>query len=140
MVFRLEIVQNPDTKIQLLNMHDYKKLDVWEKSMEIVKDIYNLTDSFPDAEKFGLISQMRRSAVSIPSNIAEGAGRNTDKEFNNYLSVALGSAFELETQLLLSVRLNFTEEQNIKKTLSDLGSICRMIHSLKKRITGKSKV
>lgn len=121
-------------------MHDYKKLDVWEKSMEIVKDIYNLTDSFPDAEKFGLISQMRRSAVSIPSNIAEGAGRNTDKEFNNYLSVALGSAFELETQVLLSVRLNFTEEQNIKKTLSDLDSICRMIHSLKKRITGKSKV
>jgi len=116
-------------------MHDYKKLDVWNLSMEMTASVYTLTESFPEREKFGLISQMRRSAVSIPSNIAEGAGRNSDKEFSNFLSIALGSAFELETQLLLSVKLNFVKEENTKKLISDLDSICKMLHALKKRLS-----
>ena len=123
-----------------MDMHDYKKLDVWEKSMKLVQDTYELTKSFPEEEKFGLVSQARRCATSIPSNIAEGAGRNTDKEFNNFLSIALGSAFELETQIILSQRLEFVSKDRANKILSDLDSICRMIHSLKKRITGKNKV
>jgi len=83
----------------------HKKLKVWQLGMEIVMDVYKLTDSFPEREKFGLISQMRRCAVSIPSNIAEGAARNTKKEFVNFLHIAQGSLAELETQLEISLRL-----------------------------------
>lgn len=108
--------------------------------MDLVTQVYQITDDFPDNEKFGLISQMRRCAVSIPSNIAEGAGRNTDKEFNNFLSIALGSAFELETQILLSVKLGFTKTGNVENLLLELDSTCKMIHSLKKRVVNKSKV
>ena len=115
-------------------MHDYKKLDVWSKAMELASQIYQLTESFPDTEKFGLISQMRRSGVSIPSNIAEGAGRNSNKEFNNFLSIALGSAFELETQLLLSAKLGLVNTKDIDNILLELESVSKMIHSLKKRI------
>lgn len=115
-------------------MHDYKKLDVWGKAMNLVYDIYYLTDSFPENEKFGLTNQMRRCAVSIPSNIAEGAGRISDKEFNNFLSISLGSAFELETQLLISKQLNFSNDEKIGNILLEIESICKMIHSLKKRL------
>ncbi|MEP1095762.1 MAG: four helix bundle protein [Cyclobacteriaceae bacterium] len=116
-------------------MHDFKKLDVWEKSMKLAEEVYSITNQFPDGEKYGLTSQMRRCSVSIPSNIAEGAGRNGDKEFANFLSISLGSAFELETQLLLSARLKFVEETIIENILVELDSICKMLHVLKKRLT-----
>ena len=83
----------------------HKKLKVWQLGMEIVMDMYKLTESFPEVEKYGLTSQMRRCAVSIPSNIAEGAARNTKKEFVNFLHIAQGSLAELETQLEISLRL-----------------------------------
>ena len=83
----------------------HKKLKVWQLGMEIVMDVYKLTESFPEGEKYGLTSQMRRCAVSIPSNIAEGAARNTKKEFVNFLHIAQGSLAELETQLEISLRL-----------------------------------
>ena len=83
----------------------HKKLKVWQLGMEIVMDVYKLTESFPEREKYGLTSQMRRCAVSIPSNIAEGAARNTKKEFVNFLHIAQGSLAELETQLEISLRL-----------------------------------
>ena len=83
----------------------HKKLKVWQLGMEIVMDVYKLTESFPEGEKYGLTSQMRRCAVSIPSNIAEGAARNTNKEFVNFLHIAQGSLAELETQLEISLRL-----------------------------------
>ncbi len=86
-------------------MHDYKQLKVWNKSIDLVVDVYKATGDFPKEEKYGLISQMRRSAVSIPSNIAEGAGRNSDKEFCHFLAVAHGSSYELETQVIVSERL-----------------------------------
>ncbi|MEQ9405323.1 MAG: four helix bundle protein [Cyclobacteriaceae bacterium] len=98
-------------------MHDFKKLEVWEKSMKLAEDVYAMTQKFQDNEKYGLISQMRRCAVSIPSNIAERAGRNGDKEFANYLAISPGSAFELETQLLLSARLELVEEKIVKTFL-----------------------
>lgn len=116
-------------------MHDFKKLNVWNKSMKLAEDVYLLTKEFPDHEKYGLISQIRRCSVSIPSNIAEGAGRNGDKEFANFLAISLGSAFELETQLLLSARLGFAEENFLKNVLIELDSICKMLHVLKKRVT-----
>lgn len=85
----------------------YQRLQVWQEAIELVTDVYRLTSHFPDSEKFALVSQMRRAAVSIPSNIAEGAGRGSDKEFRRFLLIARGSLQELETQLIISDRLGF---------------------------------
>jgi len=91
----------------------HKDLDVWKKSMTLAKEVYKLTKSFPKEEIYGLASQMRRAAVSIPSNIAEGAGRNSDKEFIQFLYVSLGSLAELETQLLLSKELGLPKTNEL---------------------------
>lgn len=96
---------------------NHKDLDVWKKSMDLVEVIYKLTQQFPDSEKFGLTSQMRRSAVSISSNIAEGAARKGDKELIHFLHIALGSLSELDTQYLIAVRLNFTEKKDSTENL-----------------------
>lgn len=88
-------------------MKSHKDLDVWRKSIELVTVVYKLTDTFPQQEQFGLVSQMRRSAVSVPSNIAEGAARQSNKEFKQFLFIALGSLAELETQFIISEKLNF---------------------------------
>ena len=86
----------------------HKRMDIWLLSMTLVEHIYAITQIFPDTEKFGLVSQMRRSAVSIPSNIAEGAARNSDKDFARFLKIARGSLMELDTQLIISQNLGFT--------------------------------
>lgn len=111
-------------------MNNYKELIVWQKSMTLVEEIYKLSSSFPDEEKFGLTNQMRRSAVSIPSNIAEGAGRNSKKEFRNFLGIANGSLNELFTQLELSNRLSFVKEENIKQAINLGNEIQKMIYTL----------
>jgi four helix bundle protein len=97
----------------------HKDLIVWQKAMDFVEEIYKLTDIMPKTELYGLTSQIRRSAISIPSNIAEGAARNHNKEFIQFLYVALGSVSELETQLLLAERLEFIPEAPIK-SLSEI--------------------
>jgi four helix bundle protein len=91
---------------------DHKELDVWKKSMDLVASIYKLTQRFPDVEKYGLTSQMRRAAVSIPSNIAEGAARKGNKELLQFLYIAIGSLSELETQYLIAIRLAFVEKED----------------------------
>jgi len=108
-------------------MKTHKDLDVWNKSMELVEEIYRITNKYPSEEKFGLVAQIRRAAISIPSNIAEGAARNSKKEFTQFLYIALGSLSELETQLILSERLNyikgeefFEEIEQIRKMLLGL--------------------
>ena len=88
----------------------YQKLVVWQKAMELVTAIYQVTASFPDCEKFGLVSQMRRAAVSIPSNIAEGSGRGSDKDFARFLQIAKGSLLEVETQLLISHKMHYLRD------------------------------
>jgi four helix bundle protein len=108
-------------------------LEVWKKALEFVTKIYKVTESFPDSEKFGLISQIRRSAVSIPSNISEGAARSSKKEFIQFLSIAQGSTSELETQLIISNRLGFLREENIY-LLDELDEISRMILGLIKTL------
>lgn len=113
-------------------MHDYKKLEVWKKSVDFVKVCYDLTTGFPDSEKFGLTSQIRRSAVSIPSNIAEGAGRNSGKEFAHFLAISQGSCFELETQLIIAQQLGFLKEET--DTMFKLNEIGKMIRSLRNSI------
>ena len=95
------------------NIKIHKDLDVWKKSMDLVEGVYRLTKSFPDSEKYGLTNQMRRCAVSIPSNIAEGAGRNSKKEFKQFLYISLGSISELETQLIISSKLNYLKNKTL---------------------------
>ena len=104
-------------------MHNYNNLQIWQQAMDLVEDIYKLTASFPTEEKFGLVSQMTRAAVSIPSNIAEGAGRNSDKDFAHFISIAIGSLYELNTQIVLSERLGYinqTQSQELQKKLDYL--------------------
>lgn len=90
--------------------HNFKKLKIWQMAMELAKMIFDLTDTFPSSEKFGLISQMNRCAVSLPSNISEGSSR-TDKSFSHFIDIALGSSFEVQTQLLLANMKNFVTDE-----------------------------
>jgi four helix bundle protein len=104
-------------------MHNYNNLQIWQQAMDLVEEIYKLTASFPIEEKFGLVSQMTRAAVSIPSNIAEGAGRNSDKDFAHFISIAIGSLYELNTQIVLSERLGYinqSQSQELQKKLDNL--------------------
>ncbi|MFY0689835.1 MAG: four helix bundle protein [Cyclobacteriaceae bacterium] len=114
-------------------MHRYKELDVWKRSMALAKSIYDLTSEFPDEEKFGIISQMRRSSVSVPSNIAEGAGRNGNKEFANFLGIAMGSLFELETQVLLSKEIGLAKVE-VGDLVDEIQSISNMIYKLRNNL------
>ena len=121
-------------------MKSFKELVVWQKSMDLVEAVYAATRTFPNDERFGLISQMRRAAVSIPSNIAEGHGRNSDGAFGNFLRIAMGSLRELETQLLLSQRLGMIDHPTSGDLLSKCDEIGRMLRSLATRVTAsKSK-
>jgi four helix bundle protein len=104
-------------------MHNYNNLQIWQQAMDLVEDIYKLTASFPIEEKFSLVSQMTRAAVSIPSNIAEGAGRNSNKDFAHFISIAIGSLYELNTQIVLSERLGYinqSQSQELQKKLDNL--------------------
>ncbi len=115
-------------------MHNYKELKVWQKSRVLVKTVYQLTKNFPKEESFGLVSQMRRAAVSIPSNIAEGAGRETNKDFCRFLDIAYGSSFELETQLLLCVDLEYISEAVCSETEIQIKEIQRMLYAFKSKL------
>ncbi len=115
-------------------MANYRNLMVWQNSRKLVKQIYNLTGKFPLEEKFGLANQIQRAAVSIPSNIAEGAGRNSDKEFKRFLFIANGSIAELETQLLICEKLDFADQADIYSLLRRTEEIRKMIFGLKNRI------
>ncbi|HOS45735.1 MAG TPA: four helix bundle protein [Paludibacter sp.] len=111
-------------------MRTHKDLVVWQKAIDLVLDIYNMTKSFPKEEVYGLVSQMRRAAVSIPANIAEGAARQTKKEFQQFVYISMGSLAELETHLILSVRLSFCGKQEADSTLLKLDEIRRMLSGL----------
>ena len=107
-------------------MHNFQELKLWNKAMDVAVETYKLTSTFPIEEKYGLTSQIRRSAISVPSNIAEGAGRNTDGEFLNFLGIANGSSYELQTQLILSYRLDLTSEAEVEPILNDLTEVQKM--------------
>ena len=115
-------------------MKTHKDLLVWQKGIGLVKAVYEITASFPLSEQFGLTSQIRRSAVSIPSNIAEGCGRNSDKELIQFLYIALGSASELETQIIISTELNFLEKEKADLILYSINEIIKMTSSLIKSL------
>lgn len=115
---------------------NYQNLKVWQRSMDLVARIYTLTNHLPDTEKFGLVTQLQRAAVSIPSNIAEGAGRGTVKEFQYFLAIARGSLFEVETQLLLAERLGMLSRTD--EIIDDLEAIFAMIAQLNKRLQSQN--
>ena len=106
----------------------YKELVVWQKSMVLVKEIYSLSESFPEYERFGLTNQIRKSSISIPSNIAEGWGRLSTKKYIQFLRISRGSLFELETQILIAIELNYINDNEISQNL--ITEISKMLNSL----------
>ena len=121
-------------------MHNFKELKVWQLSRRLVKEVYETTKSFPAEEKYGLTSQLRRCAVSIPTNISEGSGRKTDKDFAQFLSISLGSAYELETLLILSFDVNFISQVQLEELSIKISEIQKMIFGLIKTLRQESYV
>jgi four helix bundle protein len=119
------------------NTQSYRDLVVWQKSIELAKLLYRLTATFPSEEKFGLISQIRRAAVSVSSNIAEGQARSTTGEFILFISHAEGSAAELDTQLYLSVELGIVKAADAAASVALIGEIRRMLNSLRRTLRAK---
>ena len=119
-----------------MDIRSHKDLKVWQESISLVEDIYQLTSKFPKEELFGLTSQMRRASISVPSNIAEGAGRNGRSEFTRFLYIALGSLSELETQLEIAIRLKFINEN--KEVRDKIYFIKNMIVKLISSLNNKS--
>lgn len=115
-------------------MRDFRKLDVWKEGINIVKEIYKLADKLPSNEKFGLPSQITRAAVSIPSNIAEGCSRNSEIEFKRFLEIAMGSLFELETQLIIPEELGLISREDLQDLFKLLDKEAKMMNSLISKI------
>jgi four helix bundle protein len=115
-------------------MKDFRQLKVWEKSHQLALAIYKVTAKFPKEEIYGLTSQVRRASMSIPTNIAEGCGRNTDADFARFLQMAMGSASETEYQLLLSLDLGFLNKEQYDKLNTDVTEVKRMLASLLKTL------
>jgi len=112
-------------------MHNFRELNVWIKAMKVVEDTYAISKELPNSERFTFISQITRCALSIPSNIAEGAGRNTDKDFSRFLNISVGSAYELETQLILIERIFNVETKELTLKVIE---VQRMLYSLIKSL------
>jgi len=111
--------------------HNFRELKIWKESMTLVKKIYLITADLPKDEKFGLISQINRCSISIPSNIAEGSGRTSEKEFLHFLNIAISSSYELETQLILVYDIYNIETKSI---LTDLETLQKMIGAFKRML------
>ena len=113
-------------------MNNFKQLKVWQKAVELTTDIYKETNSFPSKEQYGITSQITRSAVSVPANIAEGSGRSTKKDFNHFLSIALGSSFETETLLVIAYSLGYLNKSKFENLSERLSEVQKMIRGLQK--------
>jgi four helix bundle protein len=116
-------------------MNNFRKLNVWGKAVTLATNVYKKTEYFPNHEIYGLTSQIRRCTVSIGSNIAEGAGRGSSKEFKQFLNIATGSCYELETQLTISKNLGYINKPDFNSLIKSVIEIQKMLHSLKKTLT-----
>ncbi len=114
--------------------HNFLHLEIWKRSRGLVKSIYKTSKSFPSEEKFGLTSQIRRAAVSVPSNIAEGCGRDTDPQLKNFLNIAIGSICELETQVYLAFDLEYYNQQITNALVNEITAIRKMMMSFQNRL------
>lgn len=112
-------------------MHRFKDLEIWKLSRSFCVDVYKTTLNFPESEKFGLSSRLRRASVSVPSNIAEGCSRKSNKEFGRFLEIAIGSMYEMESQLLVSMDLSFIQNDELELLLSKLSSLIKMTSKFK---------
>ncbi|MGB3618555.1 MAG: four helix bundle protein [Catalinimonas sp.] len=112
-------------------MHRFKELRVWERSIDLAEAVYQTTQTFPVEERYGLTSQLRRASVSVASNIAEGAGRNSNKEFAHFLGIASGSCAELETQLIIATRLDFIDGIKLHALQTHINEVSNMLYRLK---------
>jgi four helix bundle protein len=115
-------------------MHRFKQLEMWKKSRTFCAQIYAATTTFPEGEKFGLVNQSRRACVSIPSNIAEGSSRKSNKDFSRFIEIAMGSAYEIETQLLISYDLNFISYHVLEDLTRNLNVITKMMSTFKSNL------
>lgn len=114
--------------------HNFKNLNIWKNAIELAENIYVSTENFPKNEEFGLKSQLRRCAVSVPSNIAEGSSRTSNKDFNRFLEISLGSLYEMQTQLIISSKRNFLSEENFELIENKIVELQRMISGFQKGI------
>ena len=120
-------------------MHRFKDLEIWKLSREFCRDIYQVTLDFPEGEKFGLVNQLRRSSVSVPSNIAEGASGRSSRDFDRFLEIATGSCYEIETHLLIANDLGFLKDEKINILQMKLTSIIKMISKFRTSLKNNSK-
>ena len=123
-----------ESEEKMTTIHSYRELVVWQKAMTLVELIYEATRQFPKEELYGLTNQIRRAAVSIPSNIAEGQARKSTAEFRNFLSIAQGSRAEVETQILIAIRLNYLQQTSATPILSLLEELSKMLATLQSRL------
>ncbi|SHF90172.1 four helix bundle protein [Chryseobacterium sp. OV279] len=114
--------------------HNFKNLNIWKLSIELADEIYTVTDSFPKSEEFGLKSQLRRCAVSVASNIAEGSSRSSTKDFNRFLEISLGSLYELQTQIIISNNRNYFESSKNEIIENKITELQRMISGFQKNL------
>mgnify|MGYP000318371464 CR=1 FL=1 len=119
-------------------MHNYRELKIWQKSIELTQSVYQLTFDLPSNEKFGLVSQLQRASVSVASNIAEGSSRDSQKEFNYFLSLAIGSLFEIDTQIVIAKSLGFIKEKESDKILNQVLELIKMTRGFQKTIKSNS--
>jgi len=121
-------------------MHNLQELKIWNKAIDLAVDVYSATGNFPSDEKFGLTSQSRRAAVSIPSNIAEGAGRNSKKEFCHFLGIANGSTYELQTQLIISNKLGLLKPDLMSGLLKQVEELQKMNYAFQQMLSKQSQI
>ncbi len=125
-------------RYKTISMRNFKELKIWQKGFQVAMNCFKITSTFPPHEKFGLASQINRAGVSIPSNIAEGSSRNSDKDYNRFIEISLGSCFEAETQLLISKHLAIGEAGLIEETLTLLAEEEKMLTAFSKSLLAKS--
>jgi len=115
-------------------MHNFRKLDIWIKSISLVTEIYKLTNTFPSHERFGLMSQMQRAAVSIPTNIAEGSAKTSNKDFARFLEISIGSSLELETELTIALNLKYVDSMVFENIQNKIIELQKMITGFKNKL------
>jgi four helix bundle protein len=120
-----------------MNIKSYRDLNIWKRSIKVVEEVYKISKIFPKEEIYGLTSQLRRSAVSIPSNIAEGFSKFYNREYRQFLFISLGSCSELSTQIIIALRLGYIENKKADQLLKEIGEISRMTMSLIKKLSTK---
>jgi four helix bundle protein len=121
------------------SVQDFRKLKVWQRSRVVINGVYEITALFPTTERFGLMAQSRCASISIAANIAEGCGRYGSREFSRFVNIALGSAAELESHLLVAVFLNMTTSEAVRPVITELKQVQRMLASLARRLAGESR-